>query len=462
MAGTTKFGRRDSLVKQASLDRIQLEGIKRRNTVRHRKQLEKSILCKQLLQRLSDESIELIHGLKEEGQQEELSLVVNSSHDSRDVLLSLMQKLLPVAQIDHIETRPDYAELGELECFVRIRCQKDDLLEALSKLTIERPIERIVIRKEVAATKVWHPIHVSDLDQCAHVVVKYEPTEDPKHPGYGDQKYIERRAELNAIANSYRYGDPMPHVEYTAEEHNTWKQAYLKLRELRPTHTCREYQQNVRQMEAAGLITAERIPQLKDLNAYIQRRTGFQLRPCGGLLSARDFLASLAFRVFQATLYVRHASKPNHCPEPDVIHEILGHCPMFADKHMAQLSQDIGLLSLGASDEQIERLSTVYWFIVEFGLCREENTYKAIGAGLISAYGELQHACSDVPEHEKFDPKVAAVRPYEDSDYQPCYFVAERLTQKAFRLCETSTTILLLKQSANYRQKSACKKKLKS
>lgn len=48
MAGTAKFGRRDSLVKQASLDRIQLEGIKRRNTVRHRKQLEKSILCKQV------------------------------------------------------------------------------------------------------------------------------------------------------------------------------------------------------------------------------------------------------------------------------------------------------------------------------------------------------------------------------------------------------------------------------
>lgn len=140
-----------------------------------------------------------------------MSLVVNSSHDSRDVLLSLMQKLLPVAQIDHIETRPDYAELGELECFVRIRCQKDDLLEALSKLTIERPIERIVIRKEVAATSKQNFVlksikvcvfrslasdsrlrsrsvcsRVSFLDSrmktCTFSVVKYEPTEDPKHP----------------------------------------------------------------------------------------------------------------------------------------------------------------------------------------------------------------------------------------------------------------------------------------
>lgn len=32
---------------------------------------------------------------------------------------------------------------------------------------------------------------------------------------------------------------------------------------------------------------------------------------------------------------------------------------MFADPHIAEMSQEIGLLSLGATDEQIERLSTV-------------------------------------------------------------------------------------------------------
>ena len=79
----------------------------------------------------------------------------------------------------------------------------------------------------------------------------------------------------------------------------------------------------------------ERIPQMNDLSLYLQSQTGFMLKPVHGIVSQREFLNCFAFKTFPSTQYLRHTKTPDYTPEPDIVHEIIGHIPMFADKDVA-------------------------------------------------------------------------------------------------------------------------------
>ncbi|XP_039965211.1 tyrosine 3-monooxygenase [Bactrocera neohumeralis] len=329
--------------------------------------------------------------------------------------------------VQHVESRVSREQGVEHDVLIKVDMTRGNLLQLVRSLRQSGSFQSISLLAEhnISVKAPWFPKHASELDNCNHLMTKYEPDLDMNHPGFADKVYRQRRKEIAEIAFAYKYGDPIPYIEYSDAEVKTWRSVLLTVVDLSKKHACQEYRAAFQKLRDEQIFVEHRLPQLQEMSDFLRRNTGFTLRPAAGLLTARDFLASLAFRIFQSTQYVRHVNSPYHTPEPDCIHELLGHMPLLADPSFAQFSQEIGLASLGASDDEIEKLSTVYWFTVEFGLCKEHGQVKAYGAGLLSSYGELLHAISDKCEHRAFEPASTAVQPYQDQEYQPIYYVAE-------------------------------------
>jgi phenylalanine-4-hydroxylase len=179
----------------------------------------------------------------------------------------------------------------------------------------------------------------------------------------------------------------------------------------------------VRAAQRALPLDPEAIPQLGDVSRRLAARTGFRLRAVAGLVPARPFFAALADGVFLATQYVRHASAPFYTPEPDVVHELVGHVAMLADERIAALARACGRLARDADEVSLVRLQRVFWFGLEFGACREGGGIKALGAGLLSSAGELERAMTGVA-WRAWDLDAMATTDYGTTDFQAAIFVA--------------------------------------
>jgi len=345
----------------------------------------------------------------------------------------------------HIESRPSKQSHGDYDFFVdcsNVRGLQNlisELQQQTKSLTVlSRNVDPTVGHKDIVP---WFPRTISDLDHFANQILSYGSELDSDHPGFTDPVYRARRKEFADIAFNYKYGQKIPQVTYTKEEVDTWSTIYRELTRLYPTHACKEFNHVLPLLQDNCGFREDNIPQLQDVSDFLKDCTGFTLRPVAGLLSSRDFLAGLAFRVFHSTQYIRHSSKPMYTPEPDVCHELLGHVPLFADPTFAQFSQEIGLASLGAPDDYIAQLATCYWFTVEFGMCKQDGKLKAYGAGLLSSFGELEYCLSDQPEVLPFDPPKTAAQSYPVTEFQPVYFVADSFEDAKEKMRSFAATI---------------------
>jgi len=241
---------------------------------------------------------------------------------------------------------------------------------------------------------------------------------DPDHPGFKDPVYRARRNEIARHALSYGDGDPIPRVAYTPEEQAVWRLTWERLGPLHETHACREW------VDSSRVLALDRtaVPQLADLNATLAR-SGFRMLPVAGLIQGRGFLSAMAQGVFLSTQYMRHHSVPFYTPEPDVIHELVGHAASLFHPDIVRLSRLFGEAAARASDEGMKRLELVYWYTLEFGLVEEGGALRTYGAGVLSSFGEMERMTTEA-ELRPLDFADASARPYDPTQYQPVLYVS--------------------------------------
>ncbi|MEE2643506.1 MAG: hypothetical protein VYD19_01120 [Myxococcota bacterium] len=279
----------------------------------------------------------------------------------------------------------------------------------------------------------------SFLSQYKAVGENYGSIEQTSYPGATDELYRHRRDQV--VALSMESWPELPQYHYLPEEHATWSYLAASLKPLQDRYACSAF---LRGREALSLPMGE-VPQLDAISAQLEGETGFLLAPVGGLLEAVDFLSALGDRVMRCTAYMRHHEHPDFTPEPDIIHELWGHAPMFMDAEFASFSEKIGetakLARTFGYQDIIDRLQRLYWYTIEYGLIEESGQLKVFGAGNNAGLQDLQRSVSDTVEKRPLSDEIYTLAIDYDRP-QDLFYVAESFAQVEEMVSEIKRTLL--------------------
>lgn len=242
------------------------------------------------------------------------------------------------------------------------------------------------------------------------------------HPGFHDPAYRARRNDIAALSVDWKPGDPVPEVEYSEVEHEVWRIVSRELEPLHHLHACRAF---VEAKEALAL-PSDHVPRLGEVTAGLEPLTGFRYQPVAGLAPLRDFYGAFSDRMFFSTQYIRHHSVPLYTPEPDIVHEVVGHANQLAIPEFAAVYRLVGeAVHRVQTAEALRFLSQVFWFTMEFGVVVEGGEHRAYGAGILSSIGET--AAFREAEIRSLDFAEMGTLPYDITRYQPVLYAGRSI-----------------------------------
>lgn len=247
------------------------------------------------------------------------------------------------------------------------------------------------------------------------------------YPGAHDSAYRNRVSDL--VSQAETAWPQIPQFDYRPEENETWAFIWRVLTALQDRYSCRAFLDGRDALD----LPRDRLPQIDAISQCLEATTGVVLAPAGGLLEKSEFLGQLADRVLRCTPYVRHHAHPFFTPEPDILHEIVGHAPMFMHEPFVEISVAIGEATRTAvatgNEKLLDLIGLFYWFTAEYGLIYEDGEIKAFGAGVNGGIQDFMRSMD--PTIEKRTLSMEAIQDL-TIDYdapQELFFVAESFDQ---------------------------------
>lgn len=252
------------------------------------------------------------------------------------------------------------------------------------------------------------------------------------------QRSREAQPVSQATSKGTRYvarePDARGRIHYSDQENATWQTLMTRQMALVEGRVCHEYLQGLEHLA----LPQDRIPQLGEIDRVLEAATGWRTARVPALIPFTRFFELLAQRRFPVATFIRRPDELDYLQEPDIFHEIFGHCPMLTHPAFAEFTATYGRLGLAASKEERVYLARLYWMTVEFGMLREtrpdgRRALRLYGGGIISSPRETRYALGELadslerPEHLPFDAVEALRTPYRIDILQPLYYVLESL-----------------------------------
>ncbi len=210
------------------------------------------------------------------------------------------------------------------------------------------------------------------------------------------------------------------YISYSQEEHTIWRELLTRQALSIQGRACQAYLDGLQKLDLP-----QHIPQLADIDKVLQANTGFKTAPVPALISFGRFFELLANKSFPVATFIRSREDFDYIQEPDIFHEIVGHCPLLTHPAFAHFTQTYGKLGLKANKTVRVYLARLYWFTMEFGLINTTEGLRIYGGGILSSPAETEYALSGKPEYRPFHLNDILRTPYRIDKIQPIYYVID-------------------------------------